>query len=240
MNLANRLTAKKQRGRKRKLEATTAVAYIRVSTDEQANGPEAQREAIERYAQAHGMTLALVVEDIGTSGGAPLDERPELWRAIDSAVAERAAVLLVAKRDRLARDQFAAVVIERDLENKGVRIESADGAGNGSTPEAALLRSMLDAVAQYERAIIRARTTAALAAKARRGEGQPRLGTRRAADGIKLEVDPAERAIVDNMRTWRAAGMTLQAITDRLNAEVTPTRGKRWHLNSVARVLRRE
>lgn len=38
---------------------------------------------------------------------------------------------------------------------------TADGAGNGEGPEAALMRTLLDTFAAYERALIRARTRAA-------------------------------------------------------------------------------
>jgi DNA invertase Pin-like site-specific DNA recombinase len=230
------------RGRPRKINARLAVAYIRVSTEEQKNGPEAQRDAIERYVAAHGLELVVIVEDVGTSGGAPLEERPKLWEAIEAAKAKRAAVLLVAKRDRLARDTFAALLVERNLEAAGIRLESADGAGNGSSPEAALLRSMLDAIAQYERAMIRLRTKSALAARKRRGlrgPGSIPFGKRLATDGQTLEDDPAETAIVARIVAERKAGRTFQAIADGLEADRAQARGGRWHLTTIQRIARR-
>lgn len=72
-------------------------------------------------------------------------------------------MLVAAKRDRLARDVLTAALVERLCELKGGRIQTADGTGNVDGPEAALIRTLLDAFAAYERALIRARTKAALA-----------------------------------------------------------------------------
>jgi len=47
-------------------------------------------------------------------------------------------------------------MIERLVERNGGRILSADGIGAGEGPESALLRAMVRAFAEYERALIRA------------------------------------------------------------------------------------
>ena len=54
-------------------DARTAVAYYRVSTDEQATsglGLDAQREAVRRYAAAEGLRIVAEHEDAGISGSA--------------------------------------------------------------------------------------------------------------------------------------------------------------------------
>ncbi len=83
-------------------------------------------------------------------------------------------MLLVAKRDRLARDVVVAAMVDRLAERHGARVLAADGTGNGDGPEAMLMRGIVDVFAQYERALIRARTKAALAVKAvaRRADGR--------------------------------------------------------------------
>lgn len=78
-----------------------AVGYIRVSTDEQVNGPKAQADALAAWCARNGVELVAVHHDHGVSGGAELDKRPGLLAALDEL--ERGDVLLVAKRDRLAR-----------------------------------------------------------------------------------------------------------------------------------------
>ena len=116
------------------------------------------------------MQVVATHEDRGVSGGAEIDKRPGLIAALEALRTERAGILVVAKRDRLARDVLVAAMVERLCQREGARIQSADGTGNGDSPEAKLLRTMIDAFAAYERALIRARTRAALAAKKARGE----------------------------------------------------------------------
>jgi DNA invertase Pin-like site-specific DNA recombinase len=232
-----------RRGRPRAANPKRAVAYLRVSTEEQHNGPDAQRDAIEVWAASNGIEVVAWYEDHGVSGGAPLDQRPELLAAIEAVKDYRAGVLVVAKRDRLARDAMVAALVERLVERSGAHLRSADNAGNGDGPEAKLLRTMIDAFAEYERALIKLRTRSALAAKKRRGErtgGLP-FGMRLSKDGVHLERDPVEGPIVDRVLTMRKGGATFREIVETLNAErVRAARGARWHMTTVQRICARD
>jgi DNA invertase Pin-like site-specific DNA recombinase len=227
--------------RKRKnADPKRAVAYVRVSTDRQDLSPDAQREAIERWAKRKRIEVVAVHEDVGVSGGVELDKRPGLLAAIDALPAQDAGVLLVARRDRLARDVLVAAMVERLCERHGARVQSADGTGNGEGPEAALLRGIVDVFAAYERAVIRSRTRAALAVKKARGErvGTIPYGYRLAPDGKHVEEDPHEAAVVRRTRELRADGESLRAIGRTLLAEGhTPRSGKGWHVQVLARMV---
>lgn len=192
-----------------------AVAYLRVSTNEQAEsglGLDAQRAAVTAEAERMGATLdpASVFVDEGVSGGADLHQCPALVAALDAL--EDGAVLVVAKRDRLGRDVYRLALIERMAERAGARIVSADGTGNGDDPAALLMRRMVDAFAEYERALIRSRTSAALQAKKARGErlGRPRYGWR-VEDGELVPVED-EQAVVRQVADLRAQGLSQRAI----------------------------
>ena len=215
------------------------VGYLRVSTDDQALGPVAQREALARWCAANGAELVAVFADLGVSGGAPLDRRPELLAALDALEAHGAGVLLVAKRDRLARDPVVAAMIEAAAERVGARVASAAGEGEGADPTAILMRRIVDAFAEYERLMIRARTRAALGVKKARGErvGSVPYGFRLAADGVHLEADPAEARAVELVRSLRAEGLSLRAIGERLAAAgCVPRGGGAWNPNTVRRI----
>ncbi len=167
----------------------------------------------------------------------------------------------VAKRDRIARDVVIAGMIDRAAEYRGMgrargrgdrrmvhgsvreacgaRVVTADGAGNGDSPADALMRTILDGAAQYERALIRQRTCAALAAKRARGEraGEVPFGYRLAADGAHLETDASEQAIVERVRALRAGGVSLRSIVADLAAAGCVGRtGKPLALTQVARI----
>ena len=217
-----------------------AIGYLRVSTDEQHLGPEAQRDALDRWARVNGVTLVAIYEE-AVSGGAELDERTQLLASIDALKEHGAGVLLVAKRDRLARDTMLAAMIERLIERAGGRVASADGVGNGTGPEAQLMRGIIDLFAQYERALIRTRTTAAMAVKKGRGErvGAIPFGSTLGADGKTLVPHVEEQEAVQLITRLRGNGLTLKGIADKLNADGVACRGGRWYVTSVVRVLDR-
>jgi len=61
-----------------------------------------------------------------------------------------ASVLLVAKRDRLARDVLVAAMVERLAERTGARVVAADGTAEGDGPEAVLMRRIVDALVHVD------------------------------------------------------------------------------------------
>ena len=160
---------KGERG-KGKTDPQRVIGYVRVSNGDQQLGPEAQRVALEQWCAAHGGQLVLTCTDRGVSGGAALDQRPGLLAALAAIKKLAAGVLLVAKRDRLARDTLVAAMVERLVERAGARVCTADGMAAGDGPEPLLMRRIVDAFAEYERLTIQARTKAALAVKRSRRE----------------------------------------------------------------------
>lgn len=216
-----------------------AIAYLRVSTDRQDLGPDAQRTAIRLWAKRRGVEVVDWHEDRGVSGGTDVDKRPGLMAALEALRAQGAGALVVARLDRLARDVLISAMVERLVERQGARIQSADGSGNGTGPEAELMRNIVAAFSAYERALIRARTRAALAVKRDRGErvGTIPYGYRLATDGKHVEEDPAEQAVVVRVCELRADGNSLRAIGRTLLAEGhRPRRGRNWHVQVVARI----
>jgi len=223
-------------------DSNTAVAYLRVSTDRQELGPEAQRAAIVAWAAREGVEVVAWHLETGVSGGAPIADRPELVAALASLTVHGAGVLVVAKRDRLARDVMNAAMLERMAADAGARIVSAAGEGTDSAdPSAVLLRTMVDAFAQYERAMIAARTRAALAAKRAKGErtGTIPYGFTSDAAG-RLSPCPAERAIIAQVHALRAAGVTLRGIVAELaRAGVVGRTGNALAMAQVQNILAR-
>ena len=223
--------------RSRAGNAKSAVAYLRVSTDRQELGPEAQRAAIESWAAANGvLVVGWHVDQV--SGAAAIDQRPGLLAALSAVKAEKAGVLVVAKRDRLARDVVVSAMVENAAAAAGARVVSADGVGNGDTAADGFMRTILDAAAAYERALIRARTKAALGAKKARGEraGAVPYGFVADADG-KLTKSDAEQAVISNVLELRAAGLSLRAVVAELsNRGLVSRSGKSFQLTQVARM----
>ena len=184
-------------------------AYIRVSSESQVDsglGLDAQRTAI----LAKWPDVAEWFADEGLSGSRA--DRPGLVAALDAL--KRGDVLAVAKRDRLSRDMYLDLWLERAVEKRGAAIQCADGNGNGTDPAAVLMRRMLAAFSEFERGMIAARTVAALAAKRAAGfrtGGNCPYGWQDVGGG-KLEPVPSEQAVIRQAREMHKGGMSLRAI----------------------------
>lgn len=217
-----------------------AVAYLRVSTEDQKLGPEAQRATIAAWALKAGVAIVAWHTDQGVSGGSEIDDRPALVAVLGELRASKAGLLVIAKRDRIARDVAVAALIERAVTACGAKIVSADGVGNGSSPADAFLRSIVDAASAYERALIRARTKAALAAKKAKGEraGACPFGFAADAEG-RLLADESEQRALRAVAELRARGLSLRAVVAELGARGCVGRtGKALALTQVARIAR--
>lgn len=222
-----------------------AVGLIRVSTEEQADsglGLEAQRHALHEAAKRMGLQLLRVVEEAGVSGGAAIEKRLGLLEAIDAV--PKGGVLLVAKLDRVARDKFVSAWVEKELAVRDARVVSA--AGEGTDPDGdelgnLILRRVTEMFAEYERALIRVRTKAALAAKKRKGEklgGRVPMGfsvEQTHADGPKLLVpNPREQAVMREAAALRSGGLSLRKVGTALEAAGhRPRSAKRWHAKVI-------
>jgi DNA invertase Pin-like site-specific DNA recombinase len=217
----------------------TAVAYLRVSTDEQHLGPDAQRAAITAWATREGVSVVAWHVDAGVSGAAAIADRPELLAALAALREHGAGVLAVAKRDRLARDVMAAAMIDRMVVDAGARVVSAAGEGTDSDdPSSMLMRRMCDAFAEYERALIAARTRAALAVKRSRGEATSHAPFGSRAVGGVLVADEAEQAVIAQVRAARARGLTVRAICDELRAAgIVSRKGKPLAVSAVGELV---
>ena len=225
--------------RRTRSDVTVAVAYLRASTDDQHLSPDAQRAAVETWARAAGVSVVSWHVDAGVSGAADLGDRPALGAALVALRHHRAGLLVVAKRDRLARDCYVAGAIDRAAAAAGARVVSADGTGNGDTPADGFMRSVLDAAAAYERALIRSRTKAALAVKKARGErtGTVRYGFTADAAGRLVEC-PAELAVIAQVRALRDAGLSHRAIVAELaRIGVIGRTGRALGLSQVQNIL---
>jgi DNA invertase Pin-like site-specific DNA recombinase len=219
---------------------TSAIAYYRVSTARQGKsglGIEAQKAAVQRFAEAEGLSLIGEHTEVETGKGADaLDRRPELASALVQARKAKCPVL-VAKLDRLSRDVH---FISGLMAHRVPFIVAELGAD--ADP---FMLHLYAALAEKERALISQRTKAALAAKKAQGV---KLGNPRAAEAAVL-AHAAHRAAADQfaanvlpiVREIQASGLTtLREIAAALNARgIHTSRGGDWHSTTVRNLLLR-
>jgi DNA invertase Pin-like site-specific DNA recombinase len=218
-----------------------AVAYYRVSTDRQRRsglGIEAQRSAVQRFAEAEGFELVAEFTEVETGKGADaLDRRPQLAAALADGRARKCPVI-VAKLDRLSRDvAFVAALMAQRVPFIVAEL------GRDADP---FTLHLYAALAEKERRLISERTTAALAARKAQGKrlGNPRNLGEAGAIGRKMLADEADAFaanILPIIESLRSAGTTnLRGLAFALNARGVPTaRGRRWYVSNVRNIIRR-
>ena len=215
------------------------VSYLRVSTAGQGRsglGIEAQREAIRRFAEAEGFEVVAEHVEVETGKGADaLDRRPELAAALAMARRLKAAVI-VAKLDRLSRD----VAFIAGLMAQRVPFIVAE-LGKDADP---FMIHVYAALAEKERAMISARTKAALERTKANGTqlGNPKLAEVRAKGSAKNKTTAEQFAtnVLPFIRPLQAKGASLRAIAAELNKRgIATARGGTWAATQVADILRR-
>jgi len=217
------------------------VAYIRVSTQRQSRsglGIEAQRTAIQRFAQAQRLTIIAEFVEAETGKGADaLDRRPQLAAALAAARTAKCAVA-VSKLDRLSRD----VAFISGLMAQRVPFVVAE-LGPDVDP---FMLHVYAALAEKERRMISDRTRSALAAKKASGSALGNARNLNAAGQQGRLVQQSEAArfsanILPLIKSIQAGGITgMVAIAAALNDRgVRTARGGRWHCSSVRNVMLR-
>lgn len=232
-----------------KPQATSAcrtVAYIRVSSEEQALeglSLRAQEENIRAYAQARGLELVDVVSDPGVSGSRPLHRRDGGRQLVDAISSRKANTVVAVKLDRLFRNAGDCISVVEGWDRRGVALHLIDLGGEPVNTSSAFGRFFLltlAGIAEMERTLVGERTRAALHSKRKRGEklgGQPPFGFR--ADAGMLVPDDEEQRAIKVMEDLRSRGMSFREVAERLNASAVRARGRRWHPTTIQRVLRR-
>ncbi len=201
------------------------IAYLRVSTDEQAMsglGLEAQEAVVRRAFEYRGWQLVDVASDEGISGSTL--ERPALRQALEAIAAGDVDGLVVAKLDRLTRSMRDFCEIVDWFEEARAALVMLEPDVDTSTPAGRAVAHVMVAFAEMERGMIGDRTKVALAAKRARGEatGRPAI-----ADHPELVARVQQLHGVE--------GKTLSEIARILTDEgwLTVRGGKTWRASSL-------
>jgi len=221
---------------------TRTIAYLRVSTDKQADhgvSLDAQRAKVEAYAGLYDLDLVDVAIDAGES--AKSLNRPALAGALARLAAGEVDALLVVKLDRLTRSVVDLGTLVDRCNKQGWALLSVGEQIDTRTAAGRMVLNILATISQWEREIIGERTAAAMAYKASQGEytgGEVPYGWTLAADGIHLEAHPEEQKALTLAGELRAAGLSLVKVGKRLSlAGYLPRNGRAWHHQTVKNML---
>lgn len=235
--------AKAKKGRE---NCNKAAAYVRVSTNEQADqgvSLDAQIQRLQAYCIANNLELVNVYREEGVSGSIPLAQRPEgksLTAALESGEVSHVVAL---KLDRLFRDAANCLEATKEWDNAGVVLHLVEMGGQAMNTKSAMGRmflTMAAAFAECERNLIGERTKTAMA-HLKRTQPEKHLG--RAPFGFAMvagELVPVEREqeILKTIHALKGQGFRQQQIADRLNESgLAGQRGGRWNQAQVCKVL---
>ena len=223
-------------------EIKTAIAYIRVSTEEQSLGLDAQRERVESYCHARGYELVAVVEDKGASGKTLNRSGMDKVRKIMKRKMVDAVVAL--KLDRLTRRVSDLHILMKESAETGVAIVSIMETLDTSSAAGRLMVHMLAGMAEWEREVIAERTSAALTLLASRGE---RVGRHAAigsanGEGARQEEECRTLAVLREIILSGSCldcnkAESLRCMADMLEAQGCTNRaGKRYGASSIQRM----
>lgn len=224
-----------------------AVAYARVSTEEQAafGGSLAmQADRMAAYCQLAGLDLVDTISEEGVSGMRPFADRPGGARLLSVAATAGAKHVVALKLDRLFRNTADALQQVRAWKRGGIELHLVDMGGmaiNTSSAMGTLLLTILAGLAEMERNLIAERTQAVLAHKRSRLKvySPTPLGYERQGD--KLVRDDDEQATLARIRALHAGGVSLNAIARTLNDEGVPAkRGGKFYPSTLRYILANE
>lgn len=216
------------------------VAYVRVSTEDQADkgvSLAAQEARIAAYATALGLDVAEVVREAGAS--AKTLERPGMRRVLEGVRAGRIGRVIALKLDRLTRSTRDLATLLDTFAKHDAALVSVSEHLDTQTAAGRMVVSMLGVVAQWEREAIAERTSFALGHKRAAGHAYGSTPFGYVRDGAALVPVPKEQDALREAVRMDRDGASYREIAAMLTArDAHPKRGSAWHASSVRAMLR--
>jgi site-specific DNA recombinase len=192
------------------------VGIVRVSRvgDRDAKSPAEQRERIAAECKRLKLRLVDVLDELDVSGGAALERRPGLSRAVDLIEGGRAKVVVVAYFDRLFRSLAVQREVTERVEKAGGQILAVDvGEVRADTASHWMTGTMLGAVAEYHRRATAERTEDAKRRSVAEGIPPfPNLPPWLERKGKKIVFNSKKAKVVKTAAEMRAGGETIAAV----------------------------
>jgi DNA invertase Pin-like site-specific DNA recombinase len=226
--------------RKQAGERTKAVAYMRTSSAANVGADKdsehRQRAAIEAFARAAGYEVVETFYDAAVSGADHIDARAGFAAMLKRIESNGVRTIIVETASRFARDLMVQEVGHLRLRERGVELIAADSPQSfiDDTPTARLVRQVLGAIAEFDKAM----TVAKL-----RGARERKRATGVKVEGRKslMEKQPEVAALAKRLRRRRPKGgvRSLREISAELfEAGHVNTNGRPFSASSIRSMLR--
>jgi len=218
------------------------AAYLRVSTDEQAESGLSlshQREKTTALASLHDWELVETVEDAGFS--AKNTNRQGLQRILSLVRSRKVEAVIVYKLDRLTRSQRDLLEMLNVLDRFKVGLVSVCEQLDTRSASGRFFVQMLGAIAEWESGVIGERTQAAMSQLRKNGKRFSRYapyGWRYNGHGEMIPVS-GEQETLNVIHELSQRGFSLRKIVAELETlGRKPRNGKRWHPQVLSSILK--
>ncbi len=188
--------------------------YARVSTDKQA--ADMQLSELRSYVKRSKWGIYKEFIDHGYSGSTT--NRPAFAGMMAAAQKKEFDILLVWKLDRLSRSLKDLITTLDELRAFGINFISYDNQMDTSTPSGKLLFSLIGAMAEFEREIIRERVKAGLENTRRKGKT---LGRPRKPGQLRQKAIDLHKSGVSNRKIGKKLGIAESTVRNWLKLEKT-------------------
>jgi DNA invertase Pin-like site-specific DNA recombinase len=217
---------------------TKAIAYFRTSSEtnvgQDKDSAKRQRAAVTKYAKAAGYELIAEYSDDGVKGADPVDQRPGFAAMLAHIAGNGVRHVIVETSSRFARDLIVQETGWKFLQDMGITLIAADSpdAFLDSTPTATMVRQILGAVSQFEKA--------ALVAKLKGSRDRKRRATGKCG-GRKTyeERSPEMVALAKKLARYTVNGRkrSLRDVAAELEAAGHTAKGKRFSATAISRMI---
>ena len=217
----------------------TAVGYFRTSSATNVGSDKdslkRQREAVLSFAKAKNLKVVREFYDPAVSGADPIQNRPGFGELLQYITGNGARTVLVENASRFARDLAVQIAGHDLLKDRGIELIPVDAPDHftDETPTAVMVRQILGAVSEFEKA--------SLVQKLRKARERKKAETGRCEGRNPVPdvvVREAKRLRRKNPRTGKR--LSLRKIADRLFQMGYPSpSGKAYGAESVKQMLAR-
>jgi DNA invertase Pin-like site-specific DNA recombinase len=220
-------------------DLTKAIAYFRTSSEtnvgDDKDSLKRQRAAVTAYAARAGYQVIAEYSDDGVKGADPVDQRPGFAAMLAHIAGNGVRTIIVETSSRFARDLIVAETGWRFLQDAGITLIAADSpdAFLDDGPTATMVRQILGAVSQFEKAALVAKLKGA---RDRKKAATGKCGGRhsyqeRDGEMVALAKKLARYPVNGRRRSLREVAAELEA-----NGHVAAS-GRRFAAAAVQRML---
>ncbi|WP_189379528.1 MULTISPECIES: recombinase family protein [unclassified Mesorhizobium] len=219
-----------------------AVAYLRTSsaanigTDK--DSERRQGEAVKEFAHSNGYEIIDSYYDAAVSGADPVTVRPGFSAMLERLLSNGVRTIFVETASRFARDLIVQETGYEMLKSRGIELIAVDSPDSfiGNTPTANLIRQVLGAVSEFEKAMLVEKLRGARERKRR--ETGKKVGGRR--NYAEIDGGPELIALAKKLHRYRVNGRqrTLADVATALaDAGYLSSAGTQYTPTAVSRML---